>query len=70
MPRGAVNKPPDQKAVTDSFDQLQLIDRIGLGREIAIAAPFLAGDDSSCITGADLLVDGGPVLGNAPLPNA
>jgi len=33
--------------------------RIGQGSDLAAAAVFLAGDDSSFVTGSDLLVDGG-----------
>ncbi len=35
------------------------MNRIGQGSDLAAAAVFLAGDDSSFVTGSDLLVDGG-----------
>lgn len=41
----------------------QLLGRVGLPSELANAALFLASDESSFVTGTDLLVDGGLVLG-------
>lgn len=57
------NKTPDPKAFWDSLSQQQLLKRIGTVDELARAALFLAGDDGSYVTGTDLLVDGGLVLG-------
>jgi hypothetical protein len=39
------------------------MDHWGLASEIATAAPFLASDDASCITGHTLPVDGGYCIG-------
>jgi len=65
MLRGAVNKQPDPEATLKGFSKLELLQRIGTGDEIATAALFLASSDSSYISGVDLLVDGGLVLGSA-----
>ena len=45
--------------VKDQFVSLIPMGRIGLPREIATAALFLASDDSSFVTGIELFVDGG-----------
>jgi NAD(P)-dependent dehydrogenase (short-subunit alcohol dehydrogenase family) len=47
------------KEVKDQFVSLIPMGRIGLPREIAAAALFLASDDSSFVTGIELFVDGG-----------
>lgn len=44
------------------------IPRIGEPDEIAAAVAFLASDEASFITGAELAVDGGMVLGTLPVP--
>lgn len=60
---GFVEKGDDPAAFRESLDGVQLMRRIGRPEEIANAALFLASDDSSFVTGTDLLVDGGLVLG-------
>jgi NAD(P)-dependent dehydrogenase (short-subunit alcohol dehydrogenase family) len=47
------------KEIKDQFVSLIPMGRIGLPREIATAALFLASDDSSFVTGIELFVDGG-----------
>ena len=60
---GPISTPGLENAVTDEFKQQMIINiplgRIGEADEIAKAAVFLASDDSSFITGAELFVDGG-----------
>ncbi len=46
-------------AATAAFGPKHPIGRLGTPREIGRAAVFLAGDDSSFMTGADLVIDGG-----------
>ncbi|MDB5504971.1 MAG: oxidoreductase [Tardiphaga sp.] len=46
-------------AMREAFKTAQPIPRAGLPDDIALAALFLASDDSSFINGTDLLVDGG-----------
>jgi NAD(P)-dependent dehydrogenase (short-subunit alcohol dehydrogenase family) len=65
MLRGSVNQQPDPAACFQAFSQIELLKRMGTGEEIATAALFLASSDSAYITGIDLLVDGGLVLGSS-----
>lgn len=58
-----VDKQADPAAFWSGLSRLQLLKRIGTAEEVARAALFLASDDGSYITGTDLLVDGGLVLG-------
>lgn len=52
-----------QPGWTERATARQFIKRIGEPEDVAAAALFLASDDSSFITGADLLVDGGSTAG-------
>jgi NAD(P)-dependent dehydrogenase (short-subunit alcohol dehydrogenase family) len=63
MLRSFTNKQADPTAFWAGLNQVQLLKRIGTADEAARAALFLASDDSSYVTGTDLLVDGGLVLG-------
>ncbi|MGW6158477.1 SDR family NAD(P)-dependent oxidoreductase [Streptomyces sp. NPDC055144] len=59
-----MNTGPDFAALDkDSWFGRMTIPRIGRPDEIAAAALFLASDDSSYITGTQLVVDGGQLLG-------
>lgn len=52
----------DQQQINDmasSFPSMVPLGRFGEGREVAAAALFLASDDASFITGAEIPVDGG-----------
>ena len=48
-----------EEAAQQESGSLTLMGRVGLPMEIANAALFLASDESSFMTGDDLLVDGG-----------
>lgn len=63
MVRSVAKKQPDPQAFLSSLDGLNLLKRVGTVDELATAALFLASDESSYVTGVDLLVDGGLVLG-------
>ncbi|GAB7007517.1 glucose 1-dehydrogenase [Nocardioides sp. AN3] len=65
---GQIDTPMSRKAgVPDSFFDRMPIPRSGQPRDIARAALYLASDDSSWVTGTEILVDGGmeagPILG-------
>ena len=51
------------EAVKAGLAKMQPIPRAGLTDDIALAAVFLAGDDSSFVNGHDLVVDGGVIGG-------
>lgn len=61
--RGFADKQDDPDAFWGGLSQAQLLKRIGTADELARAALFLASDDGSFVTGIDMLVDGGLVLG-------
>jgi 3-oxoacyl-[acyl-carrier protein] reductase len=63
MLRRYLHSQPDPEALLKTLAEAQLLKRIGLPTELAKAALFLACDDGSFVTGTDMLVDGGLVLG-------
>ena len=63
MLRGFAAKLDDPDAFWKSMSSMQLLHRLGMPEELAAGALFLASDESSYVTGTDLLIDGGLVLG-------
>jgi 2-keto-3-deoxy-L-fuconate dehydrogenase len=59
MPRNFIKDLPDPDAIWQGFQDGHLLGRVGRPEEIVAAAVFLASDESSFVTGAALLVDGG-----------
>jgi meso-butanediol dehydrogenase/(S,S)-butanediol dehydrogenase/diacetyl reductase len=49
----------DPDARRAELDRLHPIGRVGRPAEVAAVAAFLASDDASFVTGADVVVDGG-----------
>ena len=50
---------PDPKAMVKQVEERQVLKRMGTPADIGNAAAFLASDEASFITGAELFVDGG-----------
>ncbi len=65
---GFVYTPLTQAAskMVDAFNEITALERPGEPEEIAKAVAFLASDDASYITGAELAVDGGMTAGGGP----
>lgn len=61
-----VVRSPLTEGIDEKWIQAYAIPRIGEPADIASAVVFLASDEASFITGADLTVDGGFVLGPVP----
>lgn len=59
MLQGVVNSTPDVNAMMAGLTDLHPIGRLGVPSDIAYAILYLASDESSFVTGADLVVDGG-----------
>src|SRR5215207_3870869 len=57
--RGIFESDPDPQAARQAVERRQLFGRLGRPEEIGRAAVFLAGDDSSYVTGTLLFVDSG-----------
>jgi cyclopentanol dehydrogenase len=61
---GAINTPMTENLLKDekiskSFKEMSALGRVGKAEEIAYGALFLASDESSFVTGSDLVIDGG-----------
>jgi NAD(P)-dependent dehydrogenase (short-subunit alcohol dehydrogenase family) len=69
MTQGMLSNPLAKKMTNRTFNNTILLRRAGKAEEIAHTVLFLASDESSYITGTDIVVDGGwftaaPYLGN------
>jgi 3(or 17)beta-hydroxysteroid dehydrogenase len=67
MNQAAFEASGDADAMRTFFSALQPIGRMTSPDEIADACLYLASDDSSSVTGAEILVDGGWLAASSPL---
>jgi 3-oxoacyl-[acyl-carrier protein] reductase len=63
MLRSFTSRQKDPEIFWANLENIQLLKRVACPEELANAALFLASDNASYITGTDMLVDGGLVLG-------
>ena len=61
----AVALADDQEKARAGFDAIHPIGRVGTPKEIARAAVFLASDESSFVTGSNMMIDGGYTVAGA-----
>jgi NAD(P)-dependent dehydrogenase (short-subunit alcohol dehydrogenase family) len=59
MFQGYIAKQEDPDLAVKTFRAMSPLDKVGEPEEIAYAALFFAGEDSSFVTGTALAVDGG-----------
>jgi NAD(P)-dependent dehydrogenase (short-subunit alcohol dehydrogenase family) len=55
----AMEKPAEREALFESWSNQMPVGFFGLPEDIAFAAIYLASDESSFVTGANLVIDGG-----------
>lgn len=67
MNQAAFDASGDPAGMRAAFDGMQPIGRMALAEEMATCALFLACDDSSFVTGTELLADGGWLAAAGPL---
>lgn len=67
MNQAAFDASGDPEGIRKYFEGLQPIGRMASSEEMATCALFLASDDSSYMTGAELLADGGWLAASGPL---
>lgn len=67
MNQAAFDAAPDPQAMRAAFDSIPPVGRMGTAEEMAAVALFLASDESSYVTGTEILADGGWLAASGPL---